>query len=352
MMQALAISATPGAAAVATPLIVWLGLAFLGGLILNLMPCVFPILAMKFLALARLGNAERKHIKREAFGYTLGVLTAMAALGLGLLALRAAGAAAGWGFQLQSPVFVAVMALLVLAIALNLAGVFVIKSFGNHLSQRGSFYTGLLAVVVATPCTAPFMGGAIAAALAAPLPAAFGIFLLLGLGLAAPFLLFAFIPSAAAILPRPGAWMVHLQRLLSIPMFATFLWLGWVFTQQISAHPTALTLANAQPYSAQKLADLRAAGQPVFVDLTAAWCITCLVNERGTLSSQAVKTAFAKTNTKLLVGDWTSRDPAITAFLQQNHRDGVPLYVYFPPHATPVILPQILTPEIVEAALK
>jgi thiol:disulfide interchange protein DsbD len=135
-------------------------------------------------------------------------------------------------------------------------------------------------------------------------------------------------------------------------MFATFLWLGWVFTQQISAHPTALTLANAQPYSAQKLADLRAAGQPVFVDLTAAWCITCLVNERGTLSSQAVKTAFAKTNTKLLVGDWTSRDPAITAFLQQNHRDGVPLYVYFPPHATPVILPQILTPEIVEAALK
>jgi thiol:disulfide interchange protein DsbD len=354
-MQALILSAAPGTAPATTPLIAWLGLAFLGGLILNLMPCVFPILAMKFLALARLSAAERTHVRREAFGYTAGILTAMLALALLLISLRAAGNAIGWGFQLQSPIFIAAMALLVLAIALNLAGAFSIPGFGNlgnNLARQSSFFTGLLAVAVATPCTAPFMGGAIAAALAASLSAAISIFLLLGLGLAAPFLLLAFIPAAAAILPRPGAWMLWLQRLLSLPMFATFLWLAWVFSQQISTAPQAISLPGAQPYSAARLTALRAAHQPVFVDMTAAWCITCLVNERTTLASPAIKTAFAKSNTKLLVGDWTSRDPEITNFLQTYHRDGVPLYVYFPPNAAAKTLPQILTPSLVESALK
>ncbi len=389
-MTALVISAAPGRLPGSPPVMVWLGLAFLGGLILNLMPCVFPVLAMKALTLTRFtaGGAE---IRTEALGYTAGVLTAMLLLGGALIGLRAAGGDFGWGFQFQSPVFVALIAWLILAVGLNLAGLFEISlhsHLARQLAHRGSFFTGLLAVIVATPCTAPFMGGAIAAALAAPLAAALGIFLLLGLGLAAPFLLFAIFPTLARALPRPGHWMVTLQRFLSLPMFATFLWLGWVITREaghtgllllgIGAAVLALALAvrplrpaaalalltlpflhntqaaaslslpDAEPYSAQRLAELRTtAGTPVFVDLTAAWCVTCLVNERSTLANDGVRSAFAHHHIHLLVGDWTHRDPEISRLLQQNGRDGVPLYLYYPATGGPVQLPQILTPQIV-----
>jgi thiol:disulfide interchange protein len=386
--QALQINAKPGAAPATTPLLLWLGFAFLGGLILNLMPCVFPVLAMKAFAITRYSGAGIAHIRREALGYTAGVLAAMLAIGLILILLRALGGDFGWGFQFQSPVFVALVAWLVLALGLNLAGLFEFslpQKFQFH--YHGSFLTGLLAVITATPCTAPFMGGAIAAALAASLPAAIGIFLFLGIGLAAPFLVLAILPQLASKLPRPGAWMLRLQRALSLPMFASFVWLAWVMLHEAGStallllcvgaaiiggalssktlrpaailalltlpflHTTGaaspLSLPNAEPYTAARLAALRAANTPVFVDLTAAWCVTCLVNEHSTLTTNAVQAAFAARHIKTLVGDWTDRDPAITRLLQASSRDGVPLYLYFPANSGPIILPQVLTPEIV-----
>jgi cytochrome c biogenesis protein CcdA len=344
-MQALAVDAAPVAH---VSVFTWLGLAFLGGLILNLMPCVFPVLAMKALSLTRLGGAARHEIRREALGYVAGVLTAMLGLAVVLLVLRWLGATIGWGFQLQSPVFVAVMAILVLAIALNLAGVFAIN-FGLRLGRTGNFVTGLLAVAVATPCTAPFMGGAIAAALVAPVAAALGFFLCLGLGLAAPFMVIAALPGATRLLPRPGQWMVTLQRLLAVPMFATFVWLAWVFATQVNAAALP-AIRGAEPYTAARLAALRAEGRPVFVDMTAAWCITCLVNERAVLTRPDVQRALI--GTTVLVGDWTNRSEAITEFLQENGRDGVPLYVFYPPRGTPAVLPQILTAGVVEDVVR
>jgi thiol:disulfide interchange protein DsbD len=392
-MQALQLEARPGAVPANPPLLLWLGFAFLGGLLLNLMPCVFPVLAMKAFAITRFSGAGIAHIRREALGYTAGVLAAMLATGLVLILLRALGGDFGWGFQFQSPVFVALVAWLILALGLNLAGLFEFSlPPGFQLHYRGSFFTGLLAVITATPCTAPFMGGAIAAALAASLPAAIGIFLLLGIGLAAPFLIIAIFPALAAKLPRPGTWMLVLQRALSLPMFATFVWLAWVMLHE--AGPTALlllclgaaaiggalsiktlrpaailalltlpflhssgaasslSLPNAEPYTAARLAELRTAHTPVFIDLTAAWCVTCLVNEHSTLTTPAVQSAFASHHVKTLVGDWTNRDPAITQLLQASNRDGVPLYLYFPAGSGPITLPQILTPQIVLNTIK
>jgi thiol:disulfide interchange protein DsbD len=387
--QALAISAPPGAPPSHPPY--WV-LALLGGLLLNLMPCVFPILAMKAVAFARLGGAAHGHVRREALGYVVGVLAAMLALGALLLALRAAGEAAVWGFQFQSPVFVALAAWLVFAAGLNLAGAFELNAPGfiRHIPAQHSFLTGLLAVLVATPCTAPFMGSAIAAALMLPAAPALGIFLSLGVGLALPILLLAIAPQLAARLPRPGAWMRWLQRVLAIPMLGTFAWLAWVLFRQsgpaglllllagallllltlrlkpamalaallllpfVHAAPAreALSLPGAEPYSAGRLASLRAAGQPVFVDLTAAWCVTCLVNENTTLRDKAVQELFAARHITLLVGDWTDRNSAITALLAENHRAGVPLYLYYPAGAQqPQTLPQILSPGLVERAI-
>ena len=389
-MQALAVTPTETPANAPPP---YLLLAFLGGLILNLMPCVFPILALKALAICRLGGGAK--IRHEAFFYTAGVLIAMLALATLLLGLRAAGIAAGWGFQFQSPAFVALMAWLIFAITLNLAGVFeftVPAAFGRVTSQH-SIMTGMLAVVLATPCTAPFMGAAIAAALSAPVLSAFGIFLALGLGMALPFLAIALIPNLAALLPRPGAWMQKLQRILSLPMFATFIWLAWVLSRQTgqtglallllgtgifavalsmrrfrllafvpllilpllrnTADANTLTLPGAQPYTPARLAALRAAQTPVFIDLTAAWCVTCLVNEASTLKNPQVQAAFSAHHVALLVGDWTHKNANITALLADNHRDGVPLYLYYAAGASaPERLPQILDPGIVKAAIK
>jgi thiol:disulfide interchange protein DsbD len=394
--QPLLITPKPGAVAqaITTPLAADLALAFLGGLVLNLMPCVFPILAMKALAIIRLGGQAQAKIRREAFAYTGGILTAFLAMAAILISLRSAGIEAGWGFQFQSPIFVASIAWLIFCAGLSLAGVFEITGISNigaRIAGQNSFFTGLLAVIVATPCTAPFMGAAVAAALAAPPLTALTIFLALGLGLAAPFLLLAFIPAFAKCLPRPGSWMILLQRALAIPMFATAAWLAWVLNFQTGftgvlllalggaaltaaattprlrpaalaallllpffrteATGASLTLPGAEPFSPARLAALQSAGDPILIDMTAAWCVTCLVNDRTTLDSPEVQAALKSHHVKLLVGDWTNRDTAITAYLAQNHRDGVPLYVYLQPDTPPKILPQILTPAIVESAV-
>lgn len=400
--QALTIAARPGPApAQATSWIVWIGAALLGGLILNLMPCVFPILAMKALAVARFGHDDKRIARREALGYAAGSVAAMLALGFGLIALRAGGAVLGWGFQFQSPAFIAVMAWIIVAIGLNFAGLYEIPGVAMRNRATGSFATGVLAVLVATPCTAPFMGGAIAAALAAPVVLALGIFAALGLGIALPFLVLALAPALAGALPRPGAWMVVLRQFLAFPMFATAVWLLWVMTTEAGADGALIvasgavligfalwllrfrgvlvrglavmsviaaaallprivpadaaaraTLPHSIPYSAAKLASLRAAGRPVFIDMTAAWCITCQVNERIALEPAAIQRDFRARHVTLMVGDWTRRDPAITRYLAAHGRDGVPLYVVYPAdHGRPEILPQILTPSIVRHAI-
>jgi thiol:disulfide interchange protein DsbD len=416
--SALQISATPGPPVASRPgagpgLPLWrtLLLAMAGGLILNLMPCVLPILAMKAVALARMSGKQRGVVRAHALFYTAGVLTAFAALALLLLALRAAGSAAGWGFQFQSPVFVAVTAWVLFLVGLNLSGVFQIGAglagVGQDLAARtgfaGSFFTGLLAVVVATPCTAPFIGGAVAAALASPPPAAVAVFLAMGVGLAAPYALLAAAPALARLLPRPGAWMEVLKSALAFPMYAAAAWLLWVISlqagpdgvlavaagmvllgfaawayglAQVLARPSRRRLGYAaaavaaalavavlptigngapapaaaaaadgiEPFTPARLAALRAENRPVFVNMTAAWCVTCLVNEKLALSAAAVRQAFADRGVAYLKGDWTRGDPAISAFLRHHARDGVPLYVLYPTgHGEPVVLPQILT---------
>ncbi|WP_229491841.1 protein-disulfide reductase DsbD [Massilia sp. HP4] len=418
-----ALALTPAAAAPATtdapatlPLWQMALFGFLGGLILNLMPCVFPVLAIKATAVAGMSGGDRREVRLSGLFYTLGVLAAFMALALALLAVRAGGSAVGWGFQFQSPLFVAAMCWLMLAIGLNLSGVYEIggalAGAGQGLAERkghaGSFFTGLLAVVVATPCTAPFMGAAIGSALVAPAYVSLVVFAAMGLGLALPFLLLGVFPSVARGLPRPGAWMVTLRQAMAFPMYATAAWLLWVLAQQAGeaglrmalaglvlvglvgwlaglaqhgatrrwwprgaaaagvagiaglmvmlhgAEPQAAAMsaqsaqsAQAEPYSAARLAALRADGKPVFVNMTAAWCITCLVNERTTLSSAAVQQAMKDGGVVYMKGDWTNRDPAITAFLQSFGRDGLPFYAFYPAGKEPVVLPPVLTQAIV-----
>ena len=387
--------------------------AFLGGLILNLMPCVFPVLAIKATAVAAMSGSDRRAVRLSGLFYTLGVLAAFMALALALLAVRLGGSAVGWGFQFQSPLFVAAMSWLMLAIGLNLSGVFevggALAGAGQGLAERkghaGSFFTGLLAVVVATPCTAPFMGAAIGSALVAPAYVSLAVFATMGLGLALPFLLLGLFPAVARRLPRPGAWMVTLRQAMAFPMYATAAWLLWVLAQQAGEAGLRMALAGlvlvglvawlvglgqqragktwwprgaalagvagivglmaalhgagpvaaaspaqsmqAEPYSAERLAALRAEGKPVFVNMTAAWCITCLVNERTTLSTAAVQEAMREHDVVYMKGDWTNRDPAITAFLQSFQRDGLPFYAFYPAGKAPVVLPPVLTQAIV-----
>jgi thiol:disulfide interchange protein len=390
-------------------------LALLGGLILNLMPCVLPILSLKVLGLAQSGESHEK-ARRHALAYTAGVLVAFAAIGLAVVGLRAAGQALGWGFQLQQPVFVAVLVYILFAIGLSLSGVFNIGAglagVGQGLSNRrgtaGDFFTGVLAVVVASPCTAPFMGSALAFAFSASALVALLVFLALGLGLALPFLAVGFVPALASRLPKPGAWMEGLKQVLAFPMYLTAVWLVWVLGNQrgidavgwvlIGAVVLALGLwwwersryrggpvaralaflvlfaalwpmvqiarlvapAHAQAdtrdsvaYSAERLASLRAEGRSVFVDMGADWCVTCKVNERAVLDTDAFHDLLTRSNAVLMTGDWTNVDPAITAFLKDYKAVGVPLYVVFragepgPGRA----LPTVLTQGIVEQAL-
>ncbi len=382
--------------------------AFIGGLILNLMPCVFPVLSIK--AMAALASADdRAELRRHGGWYTLGVVVTFLLLAGMLLALRASGEQLGWGFQLQEPRFVAGLALLLFAMALSFSGVW---EFGGRLAgagqrlteghgARASFFTGALAVVVASPCTAPFMGTALGWALAQPVAAALAVFAALGLGLAAPMLLLGFVPALARALPRPGPWMDGFRQLLAFPLYLTVVWLLWVYGEQTSplgmawmlAALTALAFAlwllarrpamrsprfrataamvaaaalmlafglplsapavvdarttrdaGVEPWSEHRLAELRSAGRPVLVNMTAAWCITCLANERVALSTNTVREALAAHDVAYLKGDWTRNDAAITRYLARYGRNGVPLYVLYPPGGgTPRVLPQLLT---------
>ncbi len=421
------IAAAPGAVAdVATqPSTGWLmlgqqmGLAFLGGMILNLMPCVFPVLFLKGLALVNSAGEERAQIRRHGLVYTLGIVISFWILVSLLLGLRAAGATLGWGFQFQSPIFVALMAALLFFLGLSLAGQFEIglslTSAGGSLAQRqgysGSFFTGVLAVVVATPCTAPLMGAAIGYALAQSAGASFAIFTALGLGLAAPYLLLTLQPSWTRVLPRPGAWMDVLKQATAVPIFATVIWLVWVMAQtrgatgvavllatllllaisgwvlgrwparrgaslvamaillvavggcayEVNALPAAVaaedsagaTASGWQPWSQAAEDQARAAGKPVFVDFTASWCLSCQVNERVALRTAAVQKAFAQKHVVLLKADWTSHDDAITQALAKLGRSGVPTYVLYASTAgsAGTVLPEVLTPGIVLDAL-
>jgi thiol:disulfide interchange protein/DsbC/DsbD-like thiol-disulfide interchange protein len=414
----LRIEAKPGAAAPEGDGVArLLGLAFLGGLILNLMPCVFPVLAIKVAGLAGLAGARRGRAALYGASYAAGVLITFGALGLLLLALRAGGSAVGWGFQFQSPAFVAAIAWLLFAVGLNFSGLMPIggraAGVGQALAGRegpvGSFFTGLLAVLVASPCTAPFMGAAIAGALAASPAAALGVFLTLGLGLAAPYAVLAVIPGLARALPRPGRWTEVLRQALAFPMYGASAWLIWVLSAQAGPRgvlaalaglvllgfvawtldvarnaarqgqrwgrvaaaaaglgvvgllaavaaapapvPAARAEAGAEAFSAERLAALRAEGRPVLVNITAAWCITCQVNERVALTSR-VRAAFMKSGITFMIGDWTRQDRAIGDYLAAFGRAGVPLYVFYPAGGgAPTTLPQILTEGVVLAAI-
>lgn len=377
-----------------------LGLALLGGIILNLMPCVFPVLSIKVMSLAQ---ADRKRMGLHGWAYTAGIVASFLVFGLALLLARAGGEAIGWGFQLQSPLLIAALTYLFFVMGLSLSGLVTIGTrwmgVGQNLTQSGglsgSFFTGVLAAVVASPCTAPFMGAALGFALTQPALISLSIFVALGLGMALPLLALCYIPALVRHLPRPGPWMDTLKQLLAFPLYLTAVWLLWVLGRQAGADAVAavgvgavaiafagwlltrqprssvgrwsrytlVTLAwvaalflpwqtlnsneddsRWEPYSASRLAELRRQGEPVFINLTADWCVTCLTNEKVTLGTDEVETAFDRLGITTLKGDWTRRDPTITALLEEYGRSGVPLYLWFPPdHSGPgIVLPQIL----------
>jgi thiol:disulfide interchange protein DsbD len=381
-------------------LMVAMGLAFIGGLILNIMPCVLPVLAVKGLSFA--GGVKAGEARRHGLFYLAGVMTTFLALATLLITLRGAGDAVGWGFQLQAPWVTSALALLFFTIGLNLLGVFSIsgsaQGLGASLAARGgdvgAFLTGALAVIAATPCTAPFMAGAIGAALTQSAGTTLLIFAALGLGFALPLTALHFAPGLQRLIPRPGPWMERLKNVLAFPMFAAAVWLAWVLAEQtgptgvlaLLSVATALALVlfvgrwgraslvaalialgvttalawrpllgvetravlASAPWSAARVAELRTEGRGVFVNFTAAWCVTCKANE-FVLQTPAVARAFADANVAYLVADWTNRDDAIAAALAEHGRAGVPLYLYYPPGEEAIVLEQgiILSQELV-----
>jgi thiol:disulfide interchange protein len=416
--QAFALAATPGAAPVGEGGLS-LGLALLmalaGGLILNLMPCVFPVLSIKALSFAAHGAGGR--MGRHGLAYTAGVLALFALIGAALVALKGAGAEIGWGFQLQEPAFVMAMAYVMFAIGLNLSGLFeiggVFAGIGGKLAAReglsGAFFTGALAAIVATPCTAPFMGAAIGYAVTQPAAVSMAVLLALGLGMALPFLVLSYSPALLRRLPRPGPWMVRFRQFLAFPMYATAAWLVWVLSLQAGdgallaalvgailiafalwlwqasrdsarrprgaaialavvalagaaalvawaerAAPARATAAADDrwlPFDSARIAALQREGRPVFVNFTAAWCVTCIVNEKVVLRSDAVWAAIKAKGIVTMKADWTRRDSAITRALAALGRSGVPVYALYPPgEGEPVLLPQILIESDVLAA--
>ncbi len=399
--------------------------AFFGGLILNLMPCVFPILSIKALSLVKLSAGEQRQAAFSGIAYTLGVLVCFGAIAGSLIILQHAGEHIGWGFQLQNPVVVLLLSYVLFIVGLNLSGMFEFSGrlahIGESLTRKGgytgSFFTGALATIVATPCTAPFMAGAIGYALLQPAFVAIAIFLTLGFGLALPYLLLCVVPPLRKILPRPGAWMETFRQFLAFPMYASAAWLFWVYGQQVDGYYTGLLAllgavfialgiwvwkhapeknparafirfvaaiffvlsvsiaslsmakmppteplpdaapsvkSEAIPFTPKKFADLIAGKDPVFVEMTASWCITCKVNEKIALTTDATKALFKNRKVAYLQGDWTNQNPEITDFLKTYGRNGVPLYVFFGsrdpttnqrPEA--VVLPQLLTNGVV-----
>ena len=414
----------PGSAGVALPAVMaapagptlglWAAMvgALLGGLLLNLMPCVFPVLAIKVLGFARHAGDRRAH-RVSGLAYTAGVVLSFTALGLALLGLRSAGESLGWGFQLQEPAVVAGLAALFTLIGLNLAGLFefrhVLPSSIASLQARhpaaDAFLTGVLAVAIASPCTAPFMGASMGLAATLPASEALAIFAMLGLGLALPYLLASLVPAFARALPRPGVWMDILKRFLAFPMFATVVWLVWVLGQQSgidgagallalllalalvawslrlagrtrviasalsvvtlvllawgvgpyvtrSGDPASSSLAHGwEAWEPGRVEQLVAGGRPVFVDFTAAWCVTCQVNKQTTLNNRALLDDLTRNKVALLRADWTRRDPAITAALRQLGRNGVPVYVFYQAGKAPVLLSEVLSVQEIRAVL-
>jgi len=394
-----------------------LGFAFLGGVILNLMPCVFPVLALKALSFAKMSQSSFGHRAAHGLAYTAGVVTLFVLLAALFLGLRSAGAAIGWGFQLQNPYVVAGLAYLLFLVGLNLSGVFEVSTrlAGVGAEQadggglRGAFFTGALTAVVATPCTAPFMGTAMGAALTMPPLQGGTVFVALALGLAAPFLLLSLSPAAARMMPKPGAWMVRLKEFLAFPMYATAALLVWVLGTLAGTNAMLAAMIGAvfiglaawsygagqtsgdrgkkwgygaaiasaliavglvtqipsvvssssqeaqidgpgEPFTKARLAELRAENKPVFINMTADWCITCKVNERVALRDK-FEEALKKNDVAYLLGDWTAHDSEITELLQGFGRAGVPLYAIYPKEGDPVLLPQILTPDSLVDAL-
>ena len=389
-----------------------LGFSMLGGLLLNLMPCVFPILGLKALSLAKLGGDE-SGARRDALAYSAGVMLSCLALGSLLLALRAGGEEIGWAFQLQEPVVVLLLLLLMVAVTANLAGLFDIGSIGagSALTRKGgisgSFWTGVLAAVVATPCTGPFMAAALGAALLLPVGQALLLFAGLGFGLALPFLLLAYVPAARRMLPKPGPWLNTFRKAMAVPMGLTalaLLWLLWRLTgptglfagaiagflivillvKLTTMHHRGLSVGyllvllaavtlgalawvqsapvadanladdvlQSNRFSEARLAKLRAQSRPLFVYFTADWCVTCKVNEAAAINRAETAKAFKKAGVVTLKGDFTRRDPAIARFLAKHGRSGVPLYLYYPKGGEPVVLPQILTVDTLTELVK
>jgi thiol:disulfide interchange protein DsbD len=422
--QAITISAPVGRA----PMIggvefVWaILLAAAGGLLLNLMPCVLPVLAIKAFGLVQHAQSAPREPRLQGIAYAAGVMISFAVVALALIGLRAAGAEIGWGFQLQSPLFVTVMIYILFAVGLNLSGVFTfgdrLAGIGNGLAARegysGSFLTGALATLVASPCTAPFMAAAMGYAITQPWYLSLAVFEAVGLGMAFPYLAIAFSPAARRFLPRGGAWMLQLKQFLAFPLYGTAVWLFFVLSQEAGDLAATAVLAGLvliafaawlyeaarqgegrsrnggiglsalsviaafglldltqtnrpsataeikeeaglpwQPFSQDRLSQLQAEGRPIFVDVGAAWCITCKINERIALADPVVLKAFADAGVAALRGDWTRQDAAITRVLEANGRAGVPLYLFYPRSGksgdtrSPVILPQILTAETV-----
>ena len=398
--------------------------AFVGGIVLNLMPCVFPVLSIKALALAAPGHGNKQKLRLEGLAFSGGVIATFVALAGLLLAFRAAGEQFGWGFQLQSPAVVTGLALLFFVLALNMSGAFefgsLVPSEAAGWSARNKYadaaLSGVLAVVIASPCTAPFMGAALGFALAQPAVLTLLVFVALGLGMALPFLLLSWFPGWRRMLPKPGKWMVHLKQMLAFPLYATVAWLAWVLGAQVdndavvrllitlvavafalwawrtyrmgaaraysvvaaagfvaaavvawplfsgSAERDAAAASTAggakataadpwQPYSPALVAELTAAGRPVFVDFTAAWCVTCQVNKRLVLNDRTVRDAFAQRGIELVRADWTRRDPVITQALAALGRQGVPVYVLYLPGREPMLLPEVLQTQVVLDAL-
>ena len=419
--------ANGGAGGLGGSLLLYMLFALMGGLILNLMPCVFPVLSMKALSFAKNAGASQHKLRMDGLAYTLGVIVAFVALASVLIALRAGGARVGWAFQFQQPWFLALIVYVFFMMALSLSGVFEIGTSlmgtGSSLAQKkgykGSFFTGVLATTVATPCTAPFMGPALGFALTQPWLVAMLVFISLGMGLALPILLLSFMPALSQYMPKPGAWMETFKQIMAFPLYLSALFFLWVLGTQVGVMGMSVVIgacivlafaawlyqrsynfgpvmrkfnyvvgaaafvfaiyvlqtsflevvpmtdvasvdadgnstANYEVFSSQRLDDLQADGRPVFVNMTAAWCITCLANEQTTLSTDRVKQAMSDNDITYMKGDWTNEDPEITAVLEHFNRPSVPLYVLYPGDSSkePVILPQILTPGILVRAFE
>jgi len=400
--RGLEFSAVPGAVPQGTPIgglgwtaVLWAVLgAIAGGILLNLMPCVFPILALKALHLSRAGG-EARHARSDALAYSAGAIVGTGALGAVLLAIRAAGSEVGWAFQLQDPRTIMLLLLLAVAITANLLGLFELPVLGGRAQPAGGFGTGALAAFVATPCAGPFLGAALGTALLLPVAGSILVFAALGLGLALPFVVIAYVPAVRAKLPKPGPWMLRFQRFLAIPMAASAVAALWLLYRQagtnalllgiagmvglllllfgagqrqrdghsvIWAVPAALALATipvvlvsqassrtvtvsgAEPWSEARAASYVRQGKPVFVYFTADWCLSCKVNEATSIDRDEVRAAFGKADVKVLAGDWTNGDPVITRFLESQGRAGVPFYLWYAPGKPPEQLPQVLTP--------